>query len=250
VRPRFLALLIGVLLASCATRADPPRDPAEERAADGEARAPAVEAPAEAERPWVVGPEGRVELVAPNLEGGIPLMQALARRRSTRLFGHGQLSARLLSELLWAAFGQNRDDGHRTAPSAWNRQELDLYLATEAGLLLYDAPSHSLSRLSPRDLRALTGTQEFVAQAPVNLVYVADFSRMRGRDDHERMVAASASAGAIAQNVYLYCASAGLATVLRGSVDADALAPAMSLRAEQRILFAQSVGYPGESSRR
>lgn len=196
--------------------------------------------------PWVVEEDGTVALPAPDREGGMPLLRAIGARRSTREFSDRRLPLRVLSELLWAAFGVNREDGHRTAPSAWNRQEIDVYLATAQGLFLYDAPSHRLTRLSTDDLRAETGMQDFVAGAPLNLIYVADFSRMRGRSDEERREVAAAGTGFIGQNVYLYCASEGLAAVFRGSVDREALSRSMGLRPAQHVTFAQTVGYPAE----
>ena len=246
--PVFTALLL-----SCSTQTPQNNHPDSEAhpvvAPEGPSDAgDQVGAPAAAgDRPWVVGENGQVALTPPDRTGGLPLMQALAQRRSVRQFRSNPLPLRVLSELLWAAFGVNRDDGHRTAPSAWNGQEIDVYLAAEAGLFLYNAPAHYLDRVSTADIRARTGTQGFVATAPINLIYVADFTRMRGSSDEERMVVAAASAGAISENVYLYCASAGLATVVRGSLDLAGLSQAMGLRPDQHLVLAQSVGYPGHA---
>jgi len=172
------------------------------------------------------------------------LMHALEARHSTRAFADKQLPAQVLGDLLWAAAGVNRpDEGKRTAPSARNRQEIDLYVSLADGLFLYQPRTHALSPVVPDDLRALTGTQDYVADAPVNLVYVADLSRMEGRSDQERLIVSAADTGFMAQNVYLYGAAEGLAVVVRGSVDHEALGAAMKLRPEQRIVLAQSVGY-------
>lgn len=186
-----------------------------------------------------------VTLPAAQTTGGMPLMQALGARHSTREFGQKPLPLQTLSDLLWAAAGVNRaDSGKRTAPSARDWREIDVYVATAEGAYRYDAKAHALHRVAARDVRALTGTQEFVASAPVNLVYVADRERMRGVSAGDRDLYLGADTGFIAQNVYLYCASAGLATVVRGSVDREALAKALGLGPQQQITLAQSVGYP------
>jgi nitroreductase len=98
--------------------------------------------------------------------------------------------------------------------------------------------------VSPADLRAATGTQPFVAEAAVNLVYVADYAKIGDTPDSDRILYSGAETGFIGQNVYLFCASEGLATVVRASIDRQALAKALNLRPEQRITLAQSVGYP------
>jgi SagB-type dehydrogenase family enzyme len=172
-------------------------------------------------------------------------MQALTLRRSTRAFSARPLPEDLLSTLLWAAFGINRPaTGGRTAPSAHGWQEIDVYAALSAGLYRYDAKSHALLPAVAADLRASTGVQDFVGTAPLNLVYVADFSRMTGANEEDRTFFAATDAAVIAQNVYLFCAAKGLATVVRGLVDRRKLAPAMNLRRDQRIVLAQSVGFP------
>jgi len=184
-------------------------------------------------------------LPPPAQRGGLPLMDALIRRHSTREFGAMELPPAVLSNLLWAAFGINRTLTHgRTAPSAHDWEEIDVYAAMASGLYLYDAKAHLLKRVGDRDLRAQTGIQAFVAGAPLNLIYVADLSRMKEASAEERQWYAGPDAGFIAQNVYLFCASEGLATVVRGLVDRPALAKAMALAPDQRIVLAQSVGYP------
>ena len=190
--------------------------------------------------------QGPIQLPEPQMDGGKPLMQALKERKSTRSFRSERLPMQTLGNLLWAAFGINRPDtGQRTAPSAMNRQEIDIYVATANGLYLYEAKAHALQSVLTNDLRAATGIQQpFVKDAPVNLVYVADYARMGGQTDADRALYSAADTGFIAQNVYLFCASERLATVVRGSVDRTALAKAMKLRPEQRIILAQTVGYP------
>ena len=186
-----------------------------------------------------------IQLLEPQMDTGRTLMQALKDRRSSRTFGSGSLPKQLLSNMLWAAFGINRQDSEkRTAPSALNWQEIDLYVATADGLYLYEAKNHTLEPVLAEDIRAMTGRQSFVRAAPVNLIYVADFSRMGKATDKDKAFYSAADTGFISQNVYLYCASEGLATVVRGSIDRPAMAKVMKLRPDQRIILAQSVGYP------
>ena len=180
-----------------------------------------------------------ISLPTPHTEGGMPLMQALKQRHSTRAFSAQPLSLQTLSNLLWAGFGINRPDGHRTAPSAMNWQEIDVYVTTPDGVYVYDAKANALQRVVAGDLRAVAGTQPFVKDAAVNLVYVADTVRTHGSVD-----SIGEDTGFIAQNVYLFCASEGLVTVVRGSVDRAAVAKAFKLRPEQRVTLAQSIGYP------
>ena len=186
-----------------------------------------------------------VKLPKPRTEGGMPLMEALRNRHTARQFSDRKLSDQTLSDLLWAACGVNREDGRRTAPTAMNRQEIDVYVARADGLWLYDHKGHALQPILDKDLRALTGTQGFVKDAPVNLIFVADFSRMgKGGAEADKVFLSAADTGYVSQNVYLFCAGEGLATVVRGLVDRPALAKAMGLRPDQRIILAQSVGYP------
>ena len=188
-----------------------------------------------------------ISLPTPQMDGGKPLMQALKDRRTSRTFSSEKLSLQVLSDMLWAAFGVNRPEtGKRTAPSAVNWQEIDIYVATADGLYLYDAPLHVLRPILREDIRALTGLQLFVKEAPVNLIFVADYSRMGQASDSDKDFYSAADTGFIGQNVYLYCASEGLATVVRGLIDRPALAEAMGLRSDQRVILAQTVGYPEE----
>jgi SagB-type dehydrogenase family enzyme len=186
-----------------------------------------------------------IELPKPQLDIGRPLMQVLKDRSTSRAFSSEKLPAQVLSNLLWAAFGVNRpDSGKRTAPSAVNWQEIDIYVATADGLYVYDAKAHRLSPVLAEDIRAATGLQPFVKEAPVNLVYVADLAKTGNASVADRELYTAADTGFIAQNVYLFCASEGLATVVRGSVDRAALAKVMKLRPDQKIMLAQTVGYP------
>ncbi len=170
-------------------------------------------------------------------------MQALKDRETNRTFAERKLNQQVLSNLLWAACGINRpDSGKRTAPTAMNKQEIDVYVAMEQGLYLYDAKRHSLNLVVRKDLREMTGKQPFVKKAPINLVYVADYSRMGG-SEAEKVFYSGTDTGFVSQNVYLFCASEGLATVVRGYVDRDRLAKEMNLKSSQKITLAQTVGY-------
>jgi nitroreductase len=185
-----------------------------------------------------------VSLPKPETHGGKPLMQALSQRKSEREFATRDLPAQTLSNLLWAGFGINRADGRRTAPSAMNRQTVDVYVVKADGAFLYDAAKNALLPVAAGDLRAATGTQSYAGKAPLNLVYVSDYAKMPHASAEEQAVFGGAETGFIGQNVYLFCASEGLATVIRASIDKSALARALKLRPEQHIVLAQTVGYP------
>lgn len=188
---------------------------------------------------------GAIKLLPPETAGGMPLMQTLQARQSSREFASKPLPPQVLANLLWAATGVNRPQtGQRTAPSAHDWREIDVYVTTADGAYRYDPPAHTLIKGAAGDLRPLAGVQDFVATAPVNLVYVADLDRMSGASADDQAFYSATDAGFIAQNVYLYCASAGLAGVVRGLVDREALGAALGLKPPQRIILAQSVGYP------
>jgi len=185
-----------------------------------------------------------IALPAPGRAGGMPLMEAFALRRSSREFAPDALPLPLLSNLLWAAWGVNREGGGRTAPSALDAQEIDVYVALPAGAYRYDAAGHALELVAAADLRRITGYQDFVDEAPLDLVYVADHRRMSMVPVAQRVSFASAAAGAIAQNVYLFAAASGLATVIRAWIDRDAIAAGLGLAHDQQVLLSQTVGYP------
>jgi nitroreductase len=186
-----------------------------------------------------------IQLPNPQNDGGKPLMRALKDRQSSREFGAEKLPIQLLSNLLWAAGGINRDDaGKRTAPTAHDWREIDIYVATADGLFLYDPSANLLKPILSEDIRELTGKQPFVKTAPVNLVFVANYSRMSGASDEDKTFYSAADTGFISQNVYLFCASEGLATVVRGYVDRPELAKKMKLSPDQAITLAQTIGYP------
>jgi nitroreductase len=183
-------------------------------------------------------------LPAPHSQGGKPLIEALRLRRSIREYSEQPLPPQVLSNLLWAAFGINRPSGDRTAPYWRHIMVIDIYAVMADGVWLYDPKQHALLPHLSADIRAKTGLQDFVARAPLNLVYVAHGERMQDIPPEERRLYASVDAGFIGQNVYLFCASEGLATVFRGAVDYDKLNLAMQLGSGQFVTFAQTVGYP------
>jgi len=185
-----------------------------------------------------------IQLIQPQTGSGDPLMQLLWKRMSSREFSPEPLSIEVLSKLLWAAFGINRPDGKRTAPTASNRQEIDIYVAAANGLYLYDAKTNRLNPILAEDIRGMTGRQPYVKEAAVNLIYVADYSKMGTVANEDKDLFSAAATGLISENVYLYCASEGLATVVRANIDKPALAKVMKLRPDQKIILAQSVGYP------
>ena len=186
-----------------------------------------------------------IKLPAPRTEGGRPLLGCLAQRSSQREFGPDKISPQVLSDLLWAADGINRPgQGKRTAPSAVNWQDIDIYVSTADGLFVYRPEKQELQKILDTDVRAEMGSQEFVKEVPLNLIYVSDYSRISRGTDADKQFYSGTHTGFISQNVYLFCSSEGLATVVRGLIDREAMARVMKLRPEQHITFAQSVGYP------
>ncbi|MBN2601549.1 MAG: SagB/ThcOx family dehydrogenase [Candidatus Marinimicrobia bacterium] len=184
-----------------------------------------------------------IQLLRPKFEKGTTLQEALQKRQTDRSFSDKELSLQQLSNLLWAADGVNRpENGKRTAPTANNRQEIDIYVAMQKGLYLYNAEKHVLVLVQENDIRKETGKQNFAEEAPINLIFVADFDKMKGDDDAKIFYSAT-DTGFISQNVYLYCAAEGLGTVVRGWVDKEKLAKVMNLRPEQHVTLAQTVGY-------
>jgi SagB-type dehydrogenase family enzyme len=192
-----------------------------------------------------------IKLEKPNFETGAPLMKALKQRKSDRDVSDKKLTPRQLSEVLWAADGVNRDDGKRTSPSAMARYPVDIYAVLAEGVYLYDVAKHELVPVAEGDFRKQAGSQPFVATAPLNIIFVANLDRFSdprrpGREmpNETKMQWAALEAGCQVQNVYLYCASEGLATVVRGSVDKEKLGATMKLKPEQAIICAQTVGLP------
>ena len=196
-----------------------------------------------------------IKLPSPQMDGGKPLMQALKLRQSTRgNFGpEEKLSMQTLSNLLWAANGVNRPDGHRTAPTAAGWNNIDIYVTTADGLFLYDAPQHVLKVISKEDVRAISGLegpagggmkQDFAKTAPVSLIYVADMAKTKGMKYSGEDVGplwSYANAGTIAQNVYLFCASEGLACIVRAMIDPAKISQVFKLRPDQKALLTSTI---------
>jgi len=193
--------------------------------------------------------EDVIKLPDPQKDGGMPLMKALSLRKSTRGgFGPAtKLTMQQMSNLLWAADGINRSGtNHRTAPSAVDWQNIDIYVTTADGLFLYDAQEHALKVLGREDVRSVAGTQDFVPGAPVNLIYVADFAKAKGFGAQAQIMPTAetwsfAGTGAIVQNVYLWCASEGLACIVRAMADAEAINKTLKLRPDQHFMLAQTI---------
>lgn len=177
--------------------------------------------------------------------GGMPLMEALQLRKSQRSFSSKELTSQQLSNLLWAAYGINRPDGFRTVPTARNWYEYDIYVLKSDGWFLYEVPNHALLKMGNEDLRIYGGTQDFVKAAPVILVFVADFDRMTGATDEVRKFYSAIDVGYISQNVYLWCASEGLATIILGQVDKPKVHEVLKLKPAQQVILSQPVAYPG-----
>lgn len=186
-----------------------------------------------------------IELPAPRADFGRSLAQALKLRRSTREFAARPLLPQVLSELLWSAYGVNRPaTADRTAPSWRHARETDIFAAMADGVWRYDPIAHRLLPQLAADVRAQTGAQDFVGSAPLDLVYVSNAEHLSGVSREEQHRVAAADTGFIGQNVYLYCASEGLACVFRASLDQERLARTLKLAEAQFITFAQTVGYP------
>ncbi len=177
-----------------------------------------------------------IKLTEPTKNGGKPLMEVLNSRKSDRTFIKKDLPIYMLSDLLWAAYGFNRED-KRTVPSSQNRQEINVYVMFKDGIYLYDAENNLLIKKFKGDFRKALGNQEYVMDAALNLIYVANMDKASNRE------AAYTDTGFIAQNVYLYAASAGLGTVARGAFKRPDLHDALGLSDNEEITLTQSVGY-------
>jgi nitroreductase len=198
-------------------------------------------------------PAGSAEVPAlslppPARDGGKPLQTTLNLRKTTREFTGATLSAQILSDLLWAAFGVNRpENGRRTAPSAMNSQEIELYVALPNALYRYDAEGSRLQGAAEGDFRGRISGSAFATNAAVVLIYVADLSRLDKAKADTRLFYAAVDTGCIVQNVYLFCASAGLGTVVF-DLDRPPLTKSLKLKPEQSVIMAQAVGVPSSES--
>jgi SagB-type dehydrogenase family enzyme len=190
--------------------------------------------------------DGAQELHLPPAEkgGGRPFMELLNERKSTRQYSERELEPHILSGLLWAANGINREeDGKRTAPSARDMREIDVYVITPQGAYLYIPEGHRAKLVKTGDFRKeAAGRSEFAAKAPVILVFVANAKKMEKMDAAAKDAYAHIDCGYVSQNVYLYCASEKLATVALGGVDKAGMAKALNLK-EDKVILSQPVGY-------
>jgi SagB-type dehydrogenase family enzyme len=185
-----------------------------------------------------------IKLLPPQTEKGKILMKALEERRSTREYSDRAMSLQDISNVLWAANGINRvKDMKHTAPTAMNWQEIDIYVVLGKGIYRYEPHDSTLHPVAKGDLREQAGTQEYVKTAPLNLIYVADYSKMKNAEEAKRESYASADASFIAENVYLVCAAFDMGCVVRASVDREKLSITMKLRPEQKIVLGQTVGF-------
>lgn len=186
-----------------------------------------------------------IKLPNPNLKRAGTVMKALSDRHSTREYAAKSLSLSDLSDLLWAANGVNRkDSGKRTAPSALNKQDVDVYVVLPDGSYLYDAKNHQLNLVSEGDHRgAVAGGQAFVKAAPVSLVLISDIARFGDAKNARNQLMGAMDAGIVSQNISLFCSSANLATVPRASMDMDQLKKALKLKDSQIPMMNHPIGY-------
>lgn len=186
-----------------------------------------------------------IKLPQPNLKRTGTLMKALSERHSTREFASKALSMADLSDLLWAANGINRkDSGKRTAPSAMNKQDVDVYVVLPEGSYLYDAKTHQLNLIAEGDYRAaVAGAQAFVKSAPVSFVLISDLSRLGDAKNARTQLMGAMDVGIVSQNISIFCSAANLATVPRASMDNDQLKKVLKLKDTQIPMMNHPVGY-------
>ena len=186
-----------------------------------------------------------INLPQPVRTGGMPLMEALNNRESARSFIDKPIDLQTLSDLLWAANGINRSDsGKRTAPSALNKQDVDVYVVLPEGSYLYDAKNHQLNLIAEGDYRgAVAGGQAFVISAPVSLVLVSDLSRFGDTKNAHTQLMGAMDAGIVSQNISIFCSAARLATVPRASMDINQLKKVLKLKESQVPMMNHPIGY-------
>ncbi|MBO7491708.1 MAG: nitroreductase family protein [Bacteroidales bacterium] len=185
-----------------------------------------------------------IQLPLPQTKGGLPLNETLFRRSTSREFSTTKLSIQQISDLLWCANGVNRPDGKRTAPSARNAQEIDIYVFLPDATYLYNAEDNKLIFISGDDLRTVASHSAFAKVAPVMLLFVANYDKMKGFDESAKEFYGATDAGFVSQNVYLYCASNTLSTVVLGHINRDDLKTALKFNG--KAILAQCVGYPAD----
>ena len=176
----------------------------------------------------------------------ISVMETYKQRKSVREYSAKALSEQDLSDLLWAAPGQNREDGHLTSPTAMNRQEIRLYVFTEKSVSLYDPQANTLTQVASGDHRGIMASgQDFVKNAPVVLLMVADMDKFRSNNQHAQWMVA-VDTGIVCENINLFCSAAGLCTVPRGTMDSKAISTLLGLNDNQIPLINNPVGYPSK----
>jgi len=185
-----------------------------------------------------------IKLLPPQTEKGKTLMKALEERCTTREYSDRAMSLQDISNVLWAANGINRvKEMKHTAPTAMNQQEIDIYVVLGKGIFLYDPHDSTLYPVVKGDLREQAGTQDYVKTAPLNLIYVADYTKMKNAEEEKKESYASADAAFIADNVYLVCAAFDMGCVVRASVDREKLSATLKLLPFQHIVFGQTIGF-------
>ena len=188
-------------------------------------------------------PSGVIKLPKVAISKSITLSDAITKRSSSREYTDKEVSLQHLSNILWCANGINRaDSGYRTYPSAKGRQSISVYVILKQGAYLYNYKNNTLELIAAGDFMAKAGTQAFVAKAPLNLIYVADISKL-GPMNADNVALANLDAGHCSENVYLYCAGAGLSNVIRASVDTAALGKILKLTKNDVIIAGHTIGY-------
>lgn len=190
------------------------------------------------------------KLPEPQKELDFPLMRAIELRRTKRKWKVDNLSEQEISNILWVACGithkeTKRSKSRRTAPSACNSKEIKVYIALFNGLFLYDEKNHQLIKILSEDIRNDIGTQKMMHSAPLGLIYVSDFSRLKTflfKDDSRKWFTSTADTGFISQNVYLYCAAANLSTAILSLIDREKLHELMRLNENEKIVYTQVIG--------
>ena len=185
------------------------------------------------------------DLPKPIMTGGKPFMLTLHDRHTTRDFSEKELNPQIISNLLWAANGINRpQNGGRTAPSAMNKQEIDVYVALKSGVYLFEAKNHKLNKVIDEDIRSFVGEQKFHKVAPISLILVADYNKTKNKDtDSINKSCSPMNAAYVSENIYLFCSSENLATVAVGWLHYDLLHQKLKLSKNQEVMLAHPVGY-------
>lgn len=185
------------------------------------------------------------KLPEPDKDVKMTLFQSLQQRKSVREYSGKEIDDMKLSQLLWAAVGINRPDGHLTAPTAINAQDITVYVCSKDGAWLYVAKDNALQKVSDKDLRdAVAGRQKFAAEAPISLVIVTDNAKFRGGSTNGPTISGAIDAGYVSQNIDLACEALGLATVPRATMDKDALKTELKLTDTQNAILNHPIGYP------